>query len=78
MTERERAFASLGFEYAEGIDRASVVKIPATNREARKKANGKWEVQPWNDNYWLVFDDLLDAIKAATPPKTTPALDVGQ
>lgn len=70
MTDREREFASLGLEYAEGIDRARRVTIPSTGREARKTDRGTWEVQPWNDNYWLEFDDLLDAVKAATPPKT--------
>ena len=69
MTERERQFAALGIEYAEGIERAERVTIPVTGREARKKDNGKWEVQPWNDNYWLEFDDVLDAVRAATPPQ---------
>ena len=68
MTNREREFASLGFEYAEGIDQAYVVIVPQTGREIRK-VNGKWEAQPWNDNYWKEFDDLLDAAKFATPPK---------
>ncbi len=69
MTNREREFASLGFEYAEGIDLCSVVIIPTTGREARKKPNGNWEVQPWNDNYWLEFEDLLDALKCGTRPE---------
>jgi hypothetical protein len=68
MTNRERAFLDLGIEYAEGIDRADVVVIPSTGREARKTARG-WEVQPWNDNYWLEFGDLLDAVRAGTRPK---------
>lgn len=68
MTNRERDFAALGFEYAEGIDLATVVIVPATGREIRKR-NGKWEAQPWNDNYWKEFDDLLDAARFATPPR---------
>lgn len=51
MTGREREFVYLGIDYAEGIDRATVVTIPPTGREARKKQNGKWEVQPIGDNY---------------------------
>jgi len=69
MTNRERQFASLGFEYAEGIDLASVVMVPTTGREIRKNASGKWEAQPWNDNYWSEFDDLLDAARFATRPR---------
>jgi len=69
MTNREREYASCGFEYAEGIERANVVIVPGTGREVRKIEEGRWEAQPWNDNYWLEFDDLLDALKAATRPK---------
>lgn len=69
MTNRDRAFAALGFEYSEGIDRADVVTIPATGREVRKTKKGKWEVQSHNDNTWLEFDDLLDAIRAGSPPR---------
>ncbi len=61
MTNREREFAELGLEYAEGIDRADVVRLP-TGREVRKTKRG-WETQPVGDNYWLNFDDLLDAVK---------------
>lgn len=68
MTNREREYASFGFEYAEGIEYASVVIVPSTGREVRKNAEGKWEAQPWNDNYWLEFDSLLDALKIATRP----------
>lgn len=67
MTDRECEFASLGLENVEGIDQAGVVVLPS-GREARKNRNGKWEVQPWNDNYWLEFDDLLDAVRCATRP----------
>jgi hypothetical protein len=69
MTDRERQFAAIGFEYAEGIDLASVVIVPTTGREIRKNASGKWEAQPWNDNYWSEFDDLLDAARFATRPQ---------
>jgi len=69
MTERERDLASLGIEYAEGIEYASAVVIPATGREARKTPRGTWESQPWNDNYWKEFDDVVDAIRHGTPPK---------
>ena len=74
MTNRERQFAALGCEYAEGIDRASVVLVPSTGREIRKLPNGNWECQPWNDNYWKEFPDLLDAMRFATH---TPARPVG-
>lgn len=69
MTNRERQFAALGWEYCEGIDHASVVIVPSTGREIRKLPNGKWECQPHNDNYWKQFDDLLDAAKFATGGK---------
>lgn len=61
MTKREREFASLGFEYAEGIERSSVVRLES-GREVRRVGD-KWEVQPPFDNYWKSFDDLLDAIR---------------
>ena len=69
MTNRERELASLGFEYAEGLEQCNCVTIPSTGREVRKTEDGRWEVQPWNDNYWLTFDDLLDAIRCGTRPK---------
>lgn len=62
MTDREREFMNLGLEYAEGIDRCDVVTLP-TGREVLKTKGGKWEVQPLGDNYWLVFEDLLDAVR---------------
>ena len=61
MTDRERQYYELGYEYAEGIERCKVVLLPS-GREIRKVGK-KWEVQPHNDNYWLTFDDLIDAIK---------------
>lgn len=61
MTDRERQFCRLGLEYASNIEFAKVVELP-TGREVRK-VGGKWEVQPYNDNYWKQFDDLLDAVK---------------
>lgn len=73
MTNKEREFAALGFEYAEGIDRASVVIVPGTGREIRKTSSGTWEAQPWNDNYWNEFDDLLDAVRFAVRPKPLTA-----
>lgn len=69
MTNREREFAALGFEYAEGIDLATVVIVPSTGREIRRTERGTWECQPWNDSYWSEFDDLLDAAKFATRPR---------
>jgi hypothetical protein len=70
MTNRERQFAAIGFEYAEGIDLANVVIVPSTGREIRKTKSGKWQAQPWNDNYWQEFDDLLDAARFASRPAT--------
>ncbi len=74
MTDRERELASLGFEYAEGIERANVVTLPASGREVRRfeKTDGTpyWEVQPYNDNTWLEFDNIIDAIKCGTRPKS--------
>lgn len=68
MTNREREFAAIGWEYCEGIDLANVVIVPATGREIRR-VEGGWEAQPWNDNYWQTFEDLLEAAKFATPPR---------
>jgi hypothetical protein len=68
MTDRERQFAALGIEYAEGIDRAERVTVPATGRTITRVVNG-WEAQPHNDNYHRTFPDLLDALRFATPPK---------
>ena len=66
MTNRERELASLGFEYAEGIERAfGPLVLPGSGREVRRTAYG-WEVQPWDDNYWVEFADVLDAIRAGT------------
>lgn len=70
MTNRERQFANLGWEYCEGIDNAKVVIVPDTGREIRKLPSGKWECQPWHDNYWKEFDDLLEAAKFASLPRT--------
>lgn len=71
MTNREREFAAIGFEYAEGIDAPHIktVTVPTTGREIRRTKRGTWEAQPWNDNYWQEFDDLLEAAKFATRPK---------
>ncbi len=67
MTERERQFAELGLEYAEGIDHCKVIRLPS-GRAVRKKDNGKWEAQPWDGERWEEFDDLLDAVRSATIP----------
>ncbi len=64
MTNREREFANLGLHYAEGIEQAKVVILPS-GREVRKVAEGRWEAQPYNDNYWKSFDDCLEACKFA-------------
>ena len=69
MTNRERELAALGFEYAEGIERCAVVTIPTTGREVRKTCRGTWESQAWNDNYWREFEDIIEAIRFATPPR---------
>ena len=61
MTDRERKFMDLGFEYSANIELAKVIDLP-NGREVRKVRN-KWEVQPPHDNYWERFDDLLDAVK---------------
>jgi hypothetical protein len=74
MTDRERQFANLGWEYAEGIDRALVVIVPSTGREIRRTARGTWEAQPFDDNYWREFEDLLDAAKFATRPTARSAV----
>jgi hypothetical protein len=73
MTDRERQFADLGFEYAEGIDLANIIAVPSTGREIRRTKRG-WESQPWNDNYWCEFADLLDAATFATRGSDTAAL----
>ena len=39
---------------------------PSTGREIRRTKSGGWEAQPWNDNYWTEFDDLLEAAIFAT------------
>lgn len=74
MTNREHEFLNLGIEYAEGIERAKKIILPISGREVRKITDAstgadKWAVQPWNDNYWMYFDDLLDAVKCGTRPK---------
>lgn len=71
MTNREREFARFGFEYAEGIENAERIIIPTSGRYIRRVVNGDefaWEVQPWNDTYWLRFTDLLEAVACGTKP----------
>lgn len=60
MTERERAWASIGYEYAEGIDRMGCIVRP-DGREIRRNADGGWETQPAADNYWCAFADAMTA-----------------
>ena len=72
MTDRERKLASLGFEYAEGIERASVITIPSTGREVRKVGENCWESQPPTDNYWRRFRSVVAAIRFATPAHLLP------
>lgn len=43
-----------------------VVNLPS-GREVRRTPHG-WKVQPWNDNYWLEFERLEDAVQAGTRP----------
>jgi hypothetical protein len=61
MTKREQDFMNIGYHYAAEIESALAVTLPS-GREVRK-VNGKWEVQPPHDNYWVTFDDLLQAIR---------------
>jgi hypothetical protein len=68
MTDREREFARLGLEYAEGIEACQAFQVPATGRLVRKTAHGTWAAQPWDDVCWLEFSDPLLALAAATPP----------
>lgn len=77
MTDRERQYAALGIEYAEGIDRYAadapagpILEVPTTGRTITKLSSGKFSCQPWNDNYYRDFDDLLDALKFASRPVT--------
>ena len=67
MTDRERQFAELGIEYSEWIELSEVIVLES-GREVRKTKKNTWEVQPWNDNYWLEFEDIIDAIKAGIRP----------
>jgi hypothetical protein len=71
MTERERKFADAGFDFCEGIDRATKVIVPHTGREILK-VRSHWETQPYNDNYWKQCDNVLDALIFATPPQHLP------
>ena len=64
MTNREREYASLGIEYAEGIELARVIRLPS-GREVRQVSPGCWEAQPPNDNYWKQFDDCLAVCRFA-------------
>jgi hypothetical protein len=59
----ERQLCSLGIEYAEGIEFAKVIRLP-NGREIHKTKTG-YETQPYNDNYWKSFNNLIDAVKFA-------------
>lgn len=65
MTDREREYTKLGYQYAESIERADKV-ILLSGRYVKKIGENSWEVQPPNDNYWVKFDDLIEAIKFGT------------
>ncbi len=65
MTDRERQFLDLGIDYGEGIDLFDSIVLP-NGREVRRTPGGRWEVQPKNDNYWVSFDDLLEAVKCGS------------
>lgn len=77
MTDKEHEFLSLGFPYAEGMENFASVEIPGTGRLIYRKKQFvegldfvyTWSVQLCNDNYWVECDDLLNAVKLATPPK---------
>ena len=60
-------------ESAEGLEGAKVVVL-LSGREVRKVGD-KWEVQPPNDNYWVTFDDLIEAIKFGKGEKTVETLE---
>ncbi len=70
MTDNEREYMD---ESAEGLEGAKVVVL-LSGREVRKVGD-KWEVQPPNDNYWVTFDDLIEAIKFSKGEKTVEALE---
>lgn len=69
MTNKEREFASIGWNYCEGIEEAKVIVVPETGRQIIKNNKGLWECQPHNDNYWKSFENLIDAAKFAMGKK---------
>lgn len=77
MTDRDRQYAEMGVEYAEGLDRwaesaapGATFEVPTTGRTITKLASGEWECQPHNDNYYKSFPTLFEAIKFASRPVT--------
>lgn len=70
MTNRERQFAALGFSHAACIDECERIELPM-GRYIQRVDDG-WAAQPWDDNYWRTFDDLLDAVRFATHPTGQP------
>ncbi len=73
MNDREKQYTSLTHKYAKDIEWASVVNLPS-GREVRQVGD-KWEVQPPNDNYWVAFDDLIEAIKFSKGEKTVETIE---
>jgi len=71
MTNRERELAALGLHYAEGLERYEIIVLPWSGREIRRGKTKRWAVQPWNDNCWLEFDDVTEAVKASKRPEAT-------
>jgi hypothetical protein len=61
MADREREYADLGVEYAEGIEEARVVEVPSTGRIICRRGR-TWWVQPRGDNYWVGAANLFDAL----------------
>lgn len=70
MTDREREYADAGFDHCEGIEQAKTVIVPSTGRTITQIRPGVWEAQPWNDNYYREFTDLLAALQFATRPRS--------
>jgi hypothetical protein len=49
-------------------DEYEMVEHTPNGREIRRTANGKYVVQPHNDNYWISCDTLEDARLAYERP----------
>lgn len=48
---------------------STAVEQTPNGREIRKRPDGKYEVQPHNDNYWIVVDTLEQARDAYEHPE---------